>query len=368
MKKNFFSLLLLMVPVLIVTLATSSCKKDDDPDNTKTPVWVYDTGEDPYQSKPCVTNDKVIVCTLPRDREDTDPGTHCIDRATGARIWKVNDTVTGMITSPLIYNDLILEGGLNPHARHLSDGGVEWYYRDDLLKVSMYSNPLIVGDAAYFACMFHVVKLGAGNGGLVWQTDGLYNNLRLSGMVYQNGKLYYGDAGEYKITCFNEGTGQVDWAVPFEKPFANKPFVTDDEIFIGIQDSDINNKTLRCLRLSDQSEKWAVKLGVIFSDVVVADGRVYAIGQSTLHCRSAADGSSIWQYSMSAGAVSEPLVSGNKLFVGYGNGLLCLNAATGEVHWEYKTADDMGFSSPALYGDKIYVSSSDGKVYCFSVD
>jgi outer membrane protein assembly factor BamB len=245
---------------------------------------------------------------------------------------------------------------------------VEWFFRDDLVKVSMYSNPLVVGDAAYFACMFHVVKLNAGNGGLVWETDGWYNNLRLSSMVYKNEKLYYGDASESRITSFYESSGMVEWAVPFEKPFANMPFVTDDEFFIGIQDADIDNKTLRCLRLSDRSEKWAVKIGVVFSDLTVADGRVYAIGQSTLHCRSAADGSSIWQYTMSAGAVSEPLVTDNKVFVGYGDGLLCLNATTGDLLWEYNTEDGLGFSSPTLSGDRIYVSSSDGNVYCFNIN
>ena len=154
-----------------------------------------------------------------------------------------------------------------------------------------------------------------------------------------------------------------------EKPFANIPAVTDNEIFIGIQDSDIDTKTLRCLNLTDQTEKWGVKLGVIFSDVVVVAEKVYAIGMTTLHCRSAKDGSAIWQYEMTAGAVSEPLVTGNKIFVGYGNGLLCLNATTGELLWEYKSqGGGNGFTSPTLDGDRFYVSCADGNVYCFSVD
>lgn len=91
-----------------------------------------------------------------------------------------------------------------------------------------------------------------------------------------------------------------------------------------------------------------------------------------LHCRSAIDGSAIWQYEMLAGAMSEPLVTGNKVIVGYGNGLLCLNATTGELLWEYTTKSGFGngngFSSPTLDGDRFYVSCSEGNVYCFSVD
>jgi outer membrane protein assembly factor BamB len=309
---------------------------------------------------------------MARDGDEiTQPGTHCIDRNTGSLIWKVNDTISGMIISPLIYNGLVIKGGLNPHARKLSDGSLEWHYVNDTIKYSMYSNPLIVGDAAYFACFFQVIKLTASAGGTVWSTSGWYPNLRSSRLVYNNDRLYYGDSFENRMTSFYESNGQIEWSKPFEKPFANIPFVTGEEIFVGIQDSDIDNKTLRCLYLSDQSEKWAVKLGVIFSDVVVADSRVYAIGMQTLHCRSAADGSAIWLHELSAGAVSEPMVAGNKVVVGYGNGLVCLNAATGELLWEYKTApgqDGKGFTSPTLDGDRFYVSCTDGNVYCFSID
>jgi outer membrane protein assembly factor BamB len=362
--------ILMLVPALSVI---TGCSKDNSaPDNSKTPLWVYNTNEDPYQSKPCVAGDKVIVCTTPSDEyANSKCGTHCINRNTGSLIWKVNDSVTEMVTSPLVYNDLILEGGLNPHARRLSDGVLQWKYVDTLCPVSMYSNPMIVGDAAYFACMFHVVKVNAGSGAQLWQTIGMYNNLRLSSLVYKNGSVYYADASYYNVTSFAESTGNVDWTVPFEGAFANKPLVTDNEFYVGVQDADINTRTLKCMNLSDQTEKWGVRLGTIFSDLTLADGKIYAIGMSTLNCCSAADGSMIWQYVMSAGAVSEPMVANNKVFVGYGNGLLCLNAATGELLWEYKTAagqDGKGFTSPTLDGDRFFVSCTDGNVYCFSVD
>jgi outer membrane protein assembly factor BamB len=361
-----------MVIILFFTCLLSCDKANDDPNNTVTPVWKYATGEDPYQSTPCIAGDKIIVCTTPHDDvANSKCGTHCINRSDGTRIWKVNDSVTEMVTSPLVYNDLILEGGLNPHARRLSDGVLQWKYVDTLLPVSMYSNPLLVGDATYFACMFHVVKLNAGSGAQLWQTMGLYNNLRLSSLVYKNGWVYYADASYYNVTSFSENTGQVDWEVPFENAFANKPLVTDNEFFVGVQDADIDTKTLRCMNLADQTEKWGVRLGTIWSDLALADGKIYAIGMSTLNCCSAADGTIIWQYVMSAGAVSEPLITSNKVFVGYGNGLLCLNASTGELLWEYKTAagqDGLGFSSPVSDGSRIYVSCTDGNVYCFNIN
>ncbi len=374
MKANKYKLCLSFVLLLFsaFTLFTSCDKTNEDPNNTVDPVWVYNTYEDPYQSKPCVSGDKVIVCTTPHDDYDNSKcGTHCIDRNSGALIWKVNDSATEMVTSPLVYNDLILEGGLNPHTRRLSDGVLQWKFVDTLLPVSFYSNPLLVGDAAYFACMYHIVKLNAGSGAPLWQTIGLYNNLRLSAPVFGNGSVYYADASYYNVTSFHDGTGQVQWEVPFENAFANKPVVTGNEFYVGVQDAGINTRTLRCMNLSDRTEKWGVKLGTIWSDLTLADGRIYAIGMSTINCLSASDGTIIWQHVMSAGAVSEPLVTDNKAFVGYGNGLYCFNAATGEVLWEYKTAagqDGLGFSSPTTDGDRIYVSCTDGNVYCFNIN
>jgi outer membrane protein assembly factor BamB len=371
-KKMNRSLLFILLIILTITFLSACDKNNDNPNNTVTPVWVYNTYEDPYQSKPCLSGDKVIVCTTPHDDyANSKCGTHCIDRNSGTMIWKVNDSVTEMVTSPLVYNDLILEGGLNPHARRLSDGVLEWKFIDTLLPVSFYSNPLLVGDAAYFACMFHIVKVNAGTGAALWQAQGLYNNLRLSSLVFKNDNVYYADASYFNVTSFNSLTGQVQWEVPFESAFSNKPIVTENEFYVGIQDADIDTRTLRCMNLSDRTEKWGVKLGTIWSDLALADGKIYAIGMSTLNCVSAADGSIIWQYVMSAGAVSEPLVTGNKVFVGYGNGLLCLNAATGEVIWEYKTdggQEGLGFSSPVTDGARIYVSCTDGNIYCFNIN
>jgi len=356
-------------------LGMMGCKKDDPGTKTKTPLWVYKTEGDPFHSKPCVAGDNVVFYAS-SDTMEEGIYLYCVNRNTGNLIWKSLDTLAYGAVSPVIYNNLIISGGLNPHAFFLNNGNPAWKYVDPdyyPLQHSIYNNPLLVGDAVCFVGMLGVSKHSAASGSRAWKTENgeLWSNLRFSRLVFNNGKLYFGDASLNRITSFWENTGQIDWYITFEKPFANFPAITENEIFIGIQDSDINNKTLRCLNLADQSEKWAVKLGVIFSDVVVEGDKVYAIGMSTIHCRSAADGSEIWHYEMSAGAVSEPLVTGNKVVVGYGNGLLCLNSTTGELIWEYETegnSSGWGFTSPTLDGDRFYVSCADGNVYCFSVD
>ncbi len=353
----------------IIGLLLIGCGEKDDPGTkTKTPLWVFKTDGDPYQSKPCVKDDSVVFYAG-SDTVENGLFAYCVNRNTGNLIWRTLDTLAYGSLSPVIYNNLIISGGTNPHALHLKNGTHAWIYKDDTVPMLMYNNPLLAGNSVYFTSFLSVTKHVSSNGFMVWETEGeqFWSNLRNSRMVHKNGKLYYGDAYLYRMYAFDEGSGLIDWFVQVEKPFANIPAVTDNEIFIGIQDSDINNKTLRCLNLADQSEKWGVKLGTIWSDIVVEGDKVYAIGMTTLHCRSAIDGSAIWHYELSAGAVSEPLVTGNKIIVGYGKGLICLNATTGEVIWEYKT-EGSGFTSPTVDGDRFYVSCSDGNLYCFNVD
>lgn len=372
MKTFFHSSSNILLTILsFLVLGIIGCEKDDPGTKTKTPLWVYKTDGDPYQSKPYVAGDKVIFYAS----NDTTGGknTYCINRNTGNLIWKCYDSLSQMVMNPVVYNNLIIMGGMNPHALYLNNGTHAWKYRDDLIPHYMYGNPLLVGDAVYFTSNLSVTKHVASSGGLVWENEsgGFWSNLRNSRLVFKNGKLYFGDAPLFRMTSFIESSGQIEWSIPFEGAFTNFPAVTDNEIFIGIQDSDIDTKTLRCFKLSNHTEKWGVEIGTIWSDIVVAGDKVYAIGMSTLHCRSASDGSAIWHYEMSAGAVSEPLVTGNKVVVGYGNGLLCFNATTGELLWEYETAgggNGSGFTSPTLDGDRFYVSCSDGNVYCFSAD
>jgi len=361
---RLFSAILLSTASFLILFTFSCDDNNNDPDNNKTPVWIYNTNEDPYQSKPCVAGDKVIVCSQADDIDHF--STHCLDRNTGDSIWTYADSVTGII-SPVVYNDLVILGGQNPHALNLNDGSFEWIYLDELIDHGLYSNPLLVGDKVYFANLFSFTKHGAGSGGKVWKTEGTYLNPRLSRPVLKNGTLYYGDTG-FNLTAFDEGSGLIAWTLTFESIFTNFPAVTDDEIFIGLAASDVNVNTLRCINLDDRTEKWAVKIGIIQSDIVIAGDKVYAIGLTSLHCRSAIDGSAIWQYDMPAGSVCEPLVTGDKVIVGNGDELLCLNATSGDLIWKYVTEDRNGFSSSTLDGDKIFVSCGDGNVYCFNID
>jgi outer membrane protein assembly factor BamB len=129
---------------------------------------------------------------------------------------------------------------------------------------------------------------------------------------------------------------------------------------------------------------WRAKIGVGFSSMAVADGRVFALGctgkrrgnEETFTCLDAATGKKIWSdtypaalvdYLHEGGPCASPTVDGKRVY-GYSKSgrLACYNVADGEKYW---TADLMakaglpkppewGFAgSPLILGNRVIVEA-----------
>lgn len=126
---------------------------------------------------------------------------------------------------------------------------------------------------------------------------------------------------------------------------------------------------------------WKASLGIGFSSTAVADGRVYAMGNTgksgntdIVFCFDAKTGEELWKHSYpcplepkyyEGGTLSTPTVDAGKLYTLSKMGdLFCLDAATGDVVWSKKLNKDMGFelptwhfsSSPLIVGDMLYLN------------
>ena len=130
---------------------------------------------------------------------------------------------------------------------------------------------------------------------------------------------------------------------------------------------------------------WRAKIGVGFSSMAVANGRVFALGstgkrrgnQETFTCLNAATGKKIWSdtypaalvdYLHEGGPCASPTVDGKRVY-GYSKSgrLACYNVADGEKYW---TADLMakaglpkppewGFAgSPLILGNRVIVEAT----------
>ncbi|MEQ2005401.1 MAG: PQQ-binding-like beta-propeller repeat protein [Limisphaerales bacterium] len=124
---------------------------------------------------------------------------------------------------------------------------------------------------------------------------------------------------------------------------------------------------------------WAAKVGVGFSSVSVAGGRLYTMGNVSdvdhVTCLDTANGKLVWDYKYPCTAADPngypgprctPTVDGNLVFTVSRNGhLLCLSAANGALVWSKRIVDDFagfipvwGFAgSPLVEGELLILET-----------
>ena len=62
---------------------------------------------------------------------------------------------------------------------------------------------------------------------------------------------------------------------------------------------------------------------------------------------------------------SSPAIAGGRVYVGSSDGkLYVLDAATGQKRWEFDAGDAIT-ASPAIAAGRVVVGSQDGRIYCF---
>ncbi len=109
--------------------------------------------------------------------------------------------------------------------------------------------------------------------------------------------------------------------------------------------------------------------GIVSSSPIVSGERVYfGSGDGNVYCLDAAAGTKLWEYAAGNAILSSPAVSGGKVYVGSNdNKLYCLNALDGTKIWEFETQEAVQ-SSPAVVDGYVYVGGMDDNVYCLNAE
>jgi outer membrane protein assembly factor BamB len=105
---------------------------------------------------------------------------------------------------------------------------------------------------------------------------------------------------------------------------------------------------------------WQAAVGIGFSSVTVADGRVFTLGNTnetdTVYCFDAVTGKPIWNHAYpcpldatyyEGGPGSTPTVDGGRVYtLGKRGQLFCFDAASGNVIWQKNLIDELGVTKP----------------------
>ena len=116
--------------------------------------------------------------------------------------------------------------------------------------------------------------------------------------------------------------------------------------------------------------------GAGYSSVSVANGRVFTMGDgpdgSSVRAFEEKSGKPLWVSALIGkpggnyeGPRCTPTVDGDAVFAlaQFGD-FVCLDAATGKVHWDYELEDDT-WSSPYVVDGKVYIGNEKGVMHIF---
>ena len=229
-----------------------------------------------------------------------------------------------------------------------------------------------------------------------------------------NGQIFIGSK-DGCVYCLEESSGRVKWKFKTEGIVRSSPAVSANVVYIGDTEGNLfalnaaNGKQIWRFEIvghSLKNEKWGydrraiIASPVLYGNKVIAGGRdgfLYAVdktsgkqlwrvdhqiswvissvaikdnivvtGTSDGHFVQADDlstGKQLWKYGTSFLMWSSPCIYGNKIYIGGGKGLVyCLDLKTGRRLDGFQTGGGI-YSSPVVSGNRLYIGTDDGVMY-----
>lgn len=229
-----------------------------------------------------------------------------------------------------------------------------------------------------------VVALTAADGKEIWRAKP-GGPLRGAPAI-ANGQVYV-LSQDNQIYALDQGNGNVVWSqsasIESQGVFGVAPPAADaGTVVAGFSSGELNayryenGRTLWQDALSRTSITTSVSsLADIDAGPVIADGRVYAIGQGgRMVALEISTGQRLWEQNLAG--ISTPWIAGEWLFVVTDDArLVCLSRANGKVRWisqlrafgnEKKRSNAYNWFGPVLAGERLWLTNSRGELVAAS--
>ncbi len=232
---------------------------------------------------------------------------------------------------------------------------------------SMAQIPIIEGGLVYVAsCNRNVYAISIGNGELVWKykTEGI---ILAGSPVYSNGKVYVGSY-DYILHCIDAKTGRLVWKYKTEGEINVLPCIDGGKVYFGSKDHNVY-----CLDAETGRLLWKFRtFDEINACPSVKEGRLY-IGSFDrfMYCIDAENGNLVWRFETQGEIHTQNpfLVHDNVVYVAsFDNYLYALTAGRGRMLWKFPTGNYGNTASPVLHGNRLYINSRDGFLFCVTLD
>jgi outer membrane protein assembly factor BamB len=319
-------------------------------------------------SSPVVVDGKVYVTTAApigeKDGKELSLRALCLDAANGKTLWDKEVFQEGP-KAPGIHGKnshasptpLVRDGRVYVHFGHQGtasldlDGKVIWT-NNDLKYAPVHGNggsPVLVDDALIFSCDGgadpFIVALGKADGKVLWKTERNLGKVQTFSfgtplVITVKGKKQVVSPASSGVCAYEPATGKEIWRVTYRGySVIPRPAFAHGMVILSTG--------------FDQPKLLAIR----------ADGEGEGEGEGDVTKSHVA-----WTLPKHAPHTPSPLVVGDELYLVSDAGKAsCLDAKTGEVHWQ----EDLGghySASPICAGDKVYIQSEEGVGVVFAAD
>lgn len=359
-------------------------------------------------SRPAVANDRVYVGTAAGQLR-------CFDVNTGRLHWSFAAT-DWIRARPYVDGQRVIFAQMDGQVCCLEDRGdhaaVAWQERVGTHPV--YAD-LVCADGRLLVSAANLTLwcLDATSGAISWSQP-LLDHARIEDRVFAadelacggwyqskptaaDGKVFVGTPSHF-VCAYHHETGTELWRFEVGGAVSGAPAYADGKIFIGQQGGE---EYFYCLDAHTGRPLWRQNLGWVWASANVAAGRVYVAGvDGYVSALDAATGHIIWRYRTGSSTAPEPPVDAGRVFFGSwdhyvyafaadsgallwqfhtggspdsgapiahggrlyvpmgGKRLCCIDAASGHVIWEYRLTEGDMNASPALWRDRLFISTS----------
>jgi eukaryotic-like serine/threonine-protein kinase len=139
------------------------------------------------------------------------------------------------------------------------------------------------------------------------------------------------------------------------------------------------SSVIQCYSLSDNSLVWSTDINGstsnVFSPIPMGDKLYYAYnnfeGTTSICCITTNNGSVLWNTNLSSTLLNDIVMDNGKIYAVYGHSLSCFDATTGASLWDSApVADTFSKYTPAITNGRLYAmstSTTNGVIYCFNL-
>lgn len=190
------------------------------------------------------------------------------------------------------------------------------------------------------------------------------------------GRLFFANnAGD--VFAISAASGKKIWEVETDRCQAMSPAVGAHVVYATFLNRPPCNASsgdgeLIAFSASSGAELWTRSIGPSETSPLLVDGRVY-VGDwnDEVYCFDARTGALVWRFASDGKVKGGLAFSNGRVYFGtYGSSVYALDAATGAEIWHASAQPGLinsgtFYSTPAVAYDRVYIGSTDGKMYSF---